>query len=400
MRPGSGRMGGMPGTSSGVPPGTGIRPGSGRARLRTGQALSGPGTQAAQGVALNVSVNVTDRPMTGQGVMGMRTSAGNRPEGRLVEDHGHFVGLLRKKMRDITQETSRLRGEIDEQSKNSNQTAQLERKYDTLLKNKEALEGQLADYNLAMDKTRTSTDPEDVQALAMHMAEKNRQTGQELDRVFMQRKQRENDMAQIEDQIENQYKAIQARINELEPAKLNQYNELHNKQREMQERCNQNSQRLGEINNRIRHYESDDKSGSLRKEFTNLERKYQALRRDAESLDQELEIASMDPKEAHSQFVARVNTFKQNAKDMADRAQQVREENNLSRRALDELDNQPEDDNGDSAKYDLLVKRDQEMTAFMDKFEDTRSSVLNEQKIAQDMIVKLLESISRGIEDR
>ena len=89
MRPGSGRMG-IPGTSSGAPPGTGIRPGSGRARLRTGQNLSGPGTQAAQGVALNVSVNVADRPMTGQGVMGMKTSAG-RPDGnRLVEDHAHW----------------------------------------------------------------------------------------------------------------------------------------------------------------------------------------------------------------------------------------------------------------------------------------------------------------------
>jgi intraflagellar transport protein 74 len=400
MRPGSGRMG-MPGTSSGAPPGTGIRPGSGRVRLSTGQTgLRGPGTQAAQGVALNATVNVADRPMTGQGVMGMKTSAG-RPEGggRLVEDHSHFVGLLRKKMRDITQETTRLRTEMDEQNKNNSQTAQLERKYETLLKNKEALEGQLADYNLAMDKTRTSTDPEDVQALAMHMSEKNRQTGQELDRVFMQRKQRENDIGQIEEQIEGQFKQIQARINELEPAKLKSYNELHEKQRELQDRCVQTDHRLGEINNRIRQYESDDKSSSMRKDFTNLERRYQSLRRDAESLEQELDIANMDPKEAHTQFVNRVNSFKAKTKELSDKVGALREENNLSRRSLDEMDNQPEEDNGDAAKYELLVKRDQEMTAFMDKFEDTRGGVLVEQKTVQDMIVKLLDSISRGIED-
>jgi hypothetical protein len=150
MRPGSR---GMIGTSAGAPPGTGIRPGSGRTRLRTGQTgLSGPGTQAAQGVALNMSVNVTDRPMTGQGVMGMKTAGSG---GRLVEDSAHYVGLLSKRIRDVTQETNRLRTEIEEQSKNSSQTVQLERKYETLLKNKEALEGQLADYNLAMDKVRT-----------------------------------------------------------------------------------------------------------------------------------------------------------------------------------------------------------------------------------------------------
>ena len=72
-----------------------------------------------------------------------------------------------------------------------------------------------------------------------------------------------------------------------------------------------------------------------------------------------------------------------------------------SRRALDDMDNNgpSEDDNGDAAKYELLVKRDQEMTAFMDKFEETRNNVLSEQKTAKDMIVALLESVSKGIED-
>lgn len=46
-------------------------------------------------------------------------------------------------------------------------------------------------------QTRTSTDPEDVQQMAMHMAEKNRQAGQDLDRIFMQRKQRETETAQV-----------------------------------------------------------------------------------------------------------------------------------------------------------------------------------------------------------
>ena len=38
---------------------------------------------------------------------------------------------------------------------------------------------------------------------------------------------------------------------------------------------------------------------------------YQSLRKDADSLQEELDIANMDPKEAHTKFVARVNDFKQ-----------------------------------------------------------------------------------------
>ena len=149
MRPNSR---GAIGSSAGGPPGTGgmRRPGSGGPRLRTGAAPSGHGTQAAQGMAINASVNVSDRPVTGQGVKGMKAQGGGG--GRLVYDTAYYVGTLRKKINDVNNETIKLRTEIDQQSRDSSQYVQLEKRYETLLKNKETLEGQLADYNLALDK--------------------------------------------------------------------------------------------------------------------------------------------------------------------------------------------------------------------------------------------------------
>jgi archaellum component FlaC len=168
-------------------------------------------------------------------------------------------------MTDITNETRKLRVEIEQQSKETSQYSQLEKRYETLLKNKETLEGQLADYNIALDKTRSSTDPDDVRQLSLHLAEKNRNTGQELDRVFTLRKQKENDINHVEDQIESQYRAIQARINDLEPGKLRSYNEILSKQKEYQERIMINDNRLNEVNARIRQLEGEDKSSSYRK---------------------------------------------------------------------------------------------------------------------------------------
>ncbi len=52
----------------------------------------------------------------------------------------------------MNSESNKLRAEIEQQSKDNAQYTQLERKYETLAKSKEALEGQLADYNLALDK--------------------------------------------------------------------------------------------------------------------------------------------------------------------------------------------------------------------------------------------------------
>ena len=158
MRPNSR---GMLGTSSGLaPPGTGMRPGSGIGRkppgtanrLRTGVAPSGAGNIAAQGVALSASINVLDRPVTGQGVMGMKTQG--QGIGRLVEDNSYYVGLLRKKIADVNSESKKLQNEIDQQSKENSSYTQLEKRYENLVKDKEKLEGQLADYNLAMDKVQ------------------------------------------------------------------------------------------------------------------------------------------------------------------------------------------------------------------------------------------------------
>ena len=416
MRPGS--RGGVPSfgqqeSSSGAPPSTGMRPGSGRKppstaqRLRTGVTPSGPGTQAAQGFAINAAINVMDRPVTGQGVMGMKgmTSSG----GRLVEDTSYYVGLLRKKMNDITTETRKLKVEIDQQAKDAAQYSQLEKRYETLIKNKENLEGQLADYNLALDKTRSSTDPEDIKQMTLHLAEKNRQTGQELDRIFILRKQKEGEVLNCEDQIQSYYKQIQSRINDLEPGKLRAYNDLLAKQKDLFEKIHMIEAKTNEANVKIRHYESENKTSSFRKEYLSLEKAYQLLKKDLDSLIEELEIASLDPKEAHSKFVARVNDFKNLTKNVEDKITLQKEEIQSLKRTVEDLDNQAnnkntadnsKEDEGDANKYELLQKRDEEMTAFMDKFDDNRNSVLEEQQKAKDVIVALLEHIGRGIDEQ
>ncbi len=84
--------------------------------------------------------------------------AQNQNSGRIVNDSAYYIGLLRKKINDTNNETIKLRTEIEQQSKDSTQYAQLERRYETLTKSKESLEGQLADYNLALDKVTLHLD--------------------------------------------------------------------------------------------------------------------------------------------------------------------------------------------------------------------------------------------------
>jgi phage regulator Rha-like protein len=53
---------------------------------------------------------------------------------------------------------------------------------------------------------------------------------------------------------------------------------------------------------------------------------------------------------------------------------------------------------GDSSKYEMLFKRDQEMTEFIDRFNEMRDRESAERKRMQDTIVGLLEHISESMD--
>ena len=150
MRTSMGSRGGL-GTAAGARMGT--------ARLQTGL-TSSMGRQAAQGIALQQGINITDRPTTTQGMKGMRaTTAG---PGRMVQDSTYFIGVIRGKVNAITEEISRLDKEIEEHTRDQSQSMSMQRKAEELDTEVRNLEGTLADYNIAMDRQRQGSDPDDI----------------------------------------------------------------------------------------------------------------------------------------------------------------------------------------------------------------------------------------------
>lgn len=108
----------------------------------------------------------------------MKTSGGG--VGRQVQDGSFFVGVLRSKMNDIRAEISRLRAEMEQHEKDTSQQGHLERTYETLLQEVKGLEGTLADYNLAVDKARTTADPGEVGKYLHDLEDQNRCIAEEM----------------------------------------------------------------------------------------------------------------------------------------------------------------------------------------------------------------------------
>ena len=122
-------------------------------------------------------MNITARPVTAGG-LGTRTTATG--SGRKVQDTHYFAGLLRGKMTEITQEISRMRGDTERLAKDSSLTVQLERRYEGAVKEVRALEGELADFNLAMDKARTNVEASEIQAFLATVKRRNEAATREV----------------------------------------------------------------------------------------------------------------------------------------------------------------------------------------------------------------------------
>lgn len=113
------------------------------------------GAHIAGAVGPMAEVSITDRPVTAQGLAARRlTTAGGTT--RMVQDASYFVGVLRQKINEVSGEIARMRADTERLTKEASVMGQFERKYETVMKEVRSLEGDLADYNLAMDKARTS----------------------------------------------------------------------------------------------------------------------------------------------------------------------------------------------------------------------------------------------------
>jgi intraflagellar transport protein 74 len=383
-------MSNRPGTGGGW----GIQ--AGAARLSTAQRQAN-----FQGVGLNTEVKVGNRPVTGQGMTGIRIKTAG--PGRQVQDTSYFLGLLRTKNQELQDEIASFEREIKQHNSDSTRYAQMERRYEGLIKEVRSLEGQLADYNLAMDKFRTNTDPFEIARYQQTLKERNQTHAAEVDRVFVRRREQEDRARQLRDKIEEHRAGLAARVEELGPDQRGRWQRLSQERRELGQRIGRMDAEIQQVAERAQAAEKEIKTNSWRNEHDAALRTLKRLRREREVLTEEAEAMLLDPAEARERLLARVKRTTAAIRAAEERIEAVEDGNEQARRHLQELTTDIEERRGESNeshKYEVLFQRDREMTEFIESFEGVRDKEIAQQKEAQNMVVALLEHISRDLNRR
>eukprot|EP00941_MAST-03F_sp_MAST-3F-sp1_P000985 g985.t1 len=351
-----------------------------------------------QGIGLNTEVKVDNRPVTREGMTGIRVKTAG--PGRQVQDTSYFLGLLRSKNKELQDEISSFEREIEQHNSDSTMYQQLERRYESLITEVRQLEGQLADYNLAMDKHRTNTDPFQIASYQQNLRERNQQLAKEVDNIFMGRKQQEDRTRMIQEKISNFHEVMAQKMGELAPHKMEEYQNLQMEQQNLRDEVQRFKERIEEVKEQSNLMENEIKTNSWRNEFDAATRNLKRLRREQSDLQEEAEAMLLDPADAREYLLKKVKSSSNAIKRADERLAQLEEENEANERTLQELTTDIEErrgENNDSHKYEVLFQRDKEMSEFIENFDELKKKELKDQEKTKNMIVALLEHISRDL---
>lgn len=353
------------------------------------------------GVGLNTKVSVSAQPVKGEGLSGSQTRGKTAGPKRQIQDPTFYLGLLREKNAELLAEIDKFKKEKTDFEADSKLFTQFERRYEILIKEVREFEGQLADLNLAHDKHRSGTNPLEIMRFQKHVREHNEAQAKDVDQVFIQRQQREAATKDILDQIKGLEAKTQAKIATLDEEKAARYATQHEVLINLKERARKGLAQIEQMKVQIRSLEDEIQNNTFRNEFADRNKKFNRLKKETGNLEMDLESMLMDPAEARQKLLAKVKNTNQEVKELKLQCEVVIKENDSLRSNLEGLTRDIEDRKGDGAdnskKYEVLFKRDKEMTDFIDKFPEEKKKEEESQAASQNMIVALLSHISTDL---
>ncbi|KAG7477147.1 hypothetical protein MATL_G00091030 [Megalops atlanticus] len=367
--------------------GTGMVPGTGRPGTRGGP-MATPGVLSAQ-------IKVADRPVTQQGLSGMKT--GMKGPQRQILDKSYYLGILRSKINELTTESSKLQKEIDTFNQENSVYLSYEKIAEGLAGEIKDLQGQLADYNMLVDKLNTNTEMEEVMNDFNMLKAQNDREAQSMDVIFTERREKEEMIRVVEEEIEREKQAAENIVKKMAPEKQAKYAEMKTSNEELLQELDARQQELDALISRKETLEAEMAHSQVKQEAVLLHEKLQELELRREAMVAE-DKSLGSPQEERERLLKQVKEDNQEIASMERQLTEIREKLSQINDEMRQLDNDMEEHQGErNQKYKELKKREENMDNFLEAFEDTKAQELERSRQTQASIVALLEHCSRNM---
>ena len=362
---------------------------------RQGTSMKASGLKPDGTVPNMPNVPVSNRPVTQQGLSGIKSS--QPAYGRSVYDKSYYLGVVRQKINDLRNEVDKFDNEMQEIQRDTSTFKTLEKKRENLIKEVRNLEGELADYNLSLDKKRSDANADEVLANFEYMKAQNQRSREFLDSLFLERKTIEEETGRIEYEIASINALAEEKLLELDPEERSAYNRLKEENYLLEEEIMHRKQSLEGVNQRLNMADARLRTDVMKQKANHLRDQRLNLLRRKEDLEVQTNEDNLSFPEARERLLARAKADGQVIKDTESRTKEVEKAiSNYKKQIADlETDLKSSNDSSNKEKYELFYQKDKEMTEFIDSFEHTRKSEMEMIKQAEDSIAALLERIAK-----
>lgn len=358
-----------------------------------------PGSRAGEmGGALNAQIRVAERPMTKQGLTGMRTSAGRGPQ-RAIYDKSFYMGQLRAKITELAAEIAKMQREVDQFNQENATFLTYEKRAEGLATEIKELQGQLADYNTLLDKINTDTEMDDIVQDFNALKIQNEREQKSIDELFTQRRDKEQQIKQLEIELDQERRMAESLVEDMPPDQRAKYAQLKNVNNSLQAELEQKQQDLDALTTRIQNLEDEVSSSPVKQEAVTLYEKLNELGEKKQSLLDEMEKENKGtPAEERERLLKQVKEDNQEIASMERKTSELREKTETVNGEIQQLDMDLEEHQGErNVKYKELKKREETMDEFLETFEEVKANEQARKQQLESNIVNVLEHMSRGM---
>lgn len=372
----------------------GILRGPGTAtRLTTGQR---PGTRGGGGGAtLNTSVHVEDRPITQQGLSGLKTA--DRGTRRQFEDKSYYLGLLRSKINELTSEIGVLTRQIKEIEDENASFIQYEQMAEKLALEIKELQGELGDYNTLVDKATLGEDISNVEMDWEELKAANERAEKSLESLFEEKQQMEMTLKSLEQELKLEQQKSESLIQEMGSEERGNYLRLRDLNDHLMAQLTEGQARLEQLTARRIELEQEISTSQVKQEAMRL---YAQLREAEAKRDQLLaeEAAKDSPERERERLLLQVREDNQEIANIECQTRETKEKIAHKEEELQLLEQELDENRSERhQKYRELKKREQQIDEFLNTFDETKALEQSNISELQATIVELLESTSRHL---
>nr|XP_002128844.1 intraflagellar transport protein 74 homolog [Ciona intestinalis]XP_018667304.1 intraflagellar transport protein 74 homolog [Ciona intestinalis] len=380
-RPPTGSMG-RPSSSMRMGP-----PGTGRPGTRSGQAGGGSSVFGS-------GIKVQDRPMTQQGLSGMKTASRGQ---RQIQDRSYWLGEIRAKTTELTSEIHKTETAIVKHQEDNNTFLMFEKRAETLASEIAEIQGELHDYNMMMDRVNMNHDISDMVEDLNALKVRNDRESDSLERIFKDKEAKEKQIESIEKEIRRERTLTENRVQEMGDDMRERYSALKQQSFQTLDKLHELQEMIESLTTKQQVLEMEMQNDAAKMEAVHLYKNLNELNEKREQLEEE-DRSRLSPEQEQQQLLASVKSHNQEISVLDRQNRELGERMNILNDDLQQVENELEDQEGEATeKFRLLQKREKSMVDFAANFVGQKEEQVGQHSQLQDSIVVLLEQVSKTI---